>query len=148
MDNLTSFSDVILFSAAIPNQGGTHHVNEQWPSYWAEKFLARGFVPADCIRFKLWNDKNISFWYRQNLIIFVRKNALHKYPMLEREVSKPLPDAVHPELWNSLLRSLEASRVRNMGPKRIIKTVISGLIYFVPSLIRAIRKRLSHTTLI
>ena len=35
---LTKKSDYILFSAAIPGQTGDGHVNEQWPSYWAEKF--------------------------------------------------------------------------------------------------------------
>ena len=35
---LTEKSDYILFSAAIPGQTGDGHVNEQWPSYWAEKF--------------------------------------------------------------------------------------------------------------
>lgn len=30
---LTSLSDIIIFSAAIPLQGGTHHVNEQPPAY-------------------------------------------------------------------------------------------------------------------
>ncbi len=29
MDNITRFSDVVLFSAAIPRQGGRYHVNEQ-----------------------------------------------------------------------------------------------------------------------
>jgi len=32
--DLTSLAPTILFSAAIPGQGGTHHVNEQWASYW------------------------------------------------------------------------------------------------------------------
>ena len=26
---------LVLFSAAAPHQGGAHHVNEQWPAYWA-----------------------------------------------------------------------------------------------------------------
>jgi len=30
---LTRAAPVVLFSAAIPDQGGTHHVNEQWQSY-------------------------------------------------------------------------------------------------------------------
>ncbi len=72
-DNLTSFSDVILFSAAILLQGGTHHVNEQFPSYWSRKFSARGFVPVDCIRPKIWYDDTIRVDYRQNLILYIRK---------------------------------------------------------------------------
>lgn len=33
VDNITNAAKQILFSAAIPNQGGVHHVNEQWQSY-------------------------------------------------------------------------------------------------------------------
>ena len=32
VQTLTDLSSVILFSAAIPFQGGTDHLNEQWPS--------------------------------------------------------------------------------------------------------------------
>ena len=32
--DLCKLSKVVLFSAAIPNQGGDHHINEQWQSYW------------------------------------------------------------------------------------------------------------------
>ena len=54
VETLTSFADVVLFSAAIPFQGGTNHVNEQWPDYWARLFEARGFQVVDCLRKKLW----------------------------------------------------------------------------------------------
>lgn len=33
VEDLTRLSDVVLFSAAIPAQGGINHVNEQWQSY-------------------------------------------------------------------------------------------------------------------
>lgn len=31
--SLARHGDTVLFSAALPGQGGAHHVNEQWPSY-------------------------------------------------------------------------------------------------------------------
>jgi cyclopropane fatty-acyl-phospholipid synthase-like methyltransferase len=37
---LTQYSDYVLFFAAIPHQGGTCHVNEQWPDYWITRFAA------------------------------------------------------------------------------------------------------------
>ena len=126
MDNLTSFSDVILFSAAIPKQGGTHHVNEQWPSYWIEKFQAKNFIPVDCIRPKIWNDKDISVWYRQNILFFVRENVLKNYPMLEQESRRPVLDVVHPETY-------ERSEIG-------FRTVCKNLI---PSFLRAVKRRLS-----
>src|SRR5205809_4162841 len=36
---LVGLSPVIFFSAAIPQQGGTGHLNEQWPSYWQDLFI-------------------------------------------------------------------------------------------------------------
>ena len=36
--SLVGLGDVILFSAAIPYQGGENHLNEQWPDYWARLF--------------------------------------------------------------------------------------------------------------
>lgn len=44
LDNLCNASDLILFSAALPKQGGGRHVNEQNITYWADKFLQRGYV--------------------------------------------------------------------------------------------------------
>ena len=55
---LTSLSDVVLFSAAIPGQGGVHHVNEQWPAYWQALFRARNYSAYDFIRPRIWNDRS------------------------------------------------------------------------------------------
>jgi cyclopropane fatty-acyl-phospholipid synthase-like methyltransferase len=33
VDNLIRHSDVVLFGAAIPYQGGFRHINERWQSY-------------------------------------------------------------------------------------------------------------------
>ena len=35
VDSLCQHADVIAFSAAVPGQGGTGHVNERWPTFWA-----------------------------------------------------------------------------------------------------------------
>ena len=136
MDNLTSFSDVILFSAAIPGQGGTHHVNEQWPSYWIEKFAARGYVPVDCIRFKLWYDKEVQLWYRQNLMIFVKENALDEYPELKREAEKPVIDVVHFGIWDNVHRATKR------GFKANCRMILSGLSDIIPSFFRAVKNRI------
>lgn len=37
------------------------HVNEQWQSFWAEKFAARGYVAVDAIRPEIWDDPSIPF---------------------------------------------------------------------------------------
>lgn len=43
LDNLVQFAPVVALSAAPPNQGGKHHVNEQPKRYWRERLAARGF---------------------------------------------------------------------------------------------------------
>jgi hypothetical protein len=43
LDNILRFSDRLVLSAAQPNQGGHHHVNEQPKRYWVAKLAAKGF---------------------------------------------------------------------------------------------------------
>lgn len=70
VDDLCELSDVVIFSAAIPHQSGTGHINCQWPSYWAELFANNGYGCRDIIRKKIWYDNDVEPWYRQNLLIF------------------------------------------------------------------------------
>jgi SAM-dependent methyltransferase len=67
---LTNSADVILFSAAPPYQDGIHHVNENTPAYWAEKFREKGFVCFDFMRDLLWEDEVVNCIYPQNLLVF------------------------------------------------------------------------------
>lgn len=85
---ITSFSDVVLFSAALPFQNGTHHVNCQPARYWSDLFKKEGFLCADLFRRRLMFDPQLSvsdWWYGQNSYLFVRDtkkellDALHEY---------------------------------------------------------------------
>ena len=42
VEGLTDHSDVVVFTAAPPGQGGSHHVNEQPSSYWEERSEPEG----------------------------------------------------------------------------------------------------------
>jgi len=44
LDNVTSFSDRLVLSAAQPNQGGHHHVNERPKRYWVAMLAAKGWA--------------------------------------------------------------------------------------------------------
>lgn len=68
VDSLVAHGKSVLFSAAAPGQGGTHHVNCQWLDYWQALFNDRGFVCDDDLRWKIWDDQRIEPWYRQNLM--------------------------------------------------------------------------------
>ena len=47
---LCSLAPAVLFSAAVPGQGGVGHVNEQWPAYWVERFESHGFRCSGALR--------------------------------------------------------------------------------------------------
>jgi SAM-dependent methyltransferase len=79
IDLLTSLGDLVCFSAAIPGQGGYEHVNEQWQSYWAEKFAARGYAAFDLLRPRIGGDDQVAWFYRQNVIIYANDAARAKY---------------------------------------------------------------------
>jgi SAM-dependent methyltransferase len=72
---LTELGDTVLFSAAVPFQGGLHHVNEQWPEYWSLLFAGQGFRCVDSLRGLLWYRDDIEWWYAQNLLLFVRAGS-------------------------------------------------------------------------
>jgi|KBSMisStandDraft_5_1062788.scaffolds.fasta_scaffold444296_2 hypothetical protein len=67
---LTLVSDAILWSAAIPGQGGDGHINEQWANpHWAEGFDSCGWHLDDPFRDRLWECADVEPWYRQNLLL-------------------------------------------------------------------------------
>jgi hypothetical protein len=83
VNKLASLSKIILFSAAIPFQGGTEHQNEQWQSYWALKFRKIDYIPVDCIRPKIWDNPNVAYWYAQNILLYLHKDIINKYKTLK-----------------------------------------------------------------
>lgn len=93
--DLTTLADAVLFSAAIPGQGGVGHVNEQWPAYWVDRFWALGWSVTGAIRYDIWTDDRVENWYRQNLLLAVRGHLPHRWP-----AGDVLP-LVHPVLWDS-----------------------------------------------
>lgn len=70
--SITRHSDVVVFSAGIPHQDPTHE-NEQWPDYWIKKFAEHDFNCFDCLRPAMWNNQDISVWYRQNIMLFMKE---------------------------------------------------------------------------
>jgi SAM-dependent methyltransferase len=81
---LTGSARIVLFSAAVPGQGGTNHLNEQWPSYWERLFHGHGFVKVDLIRPLIWQDRRIKWYYRQNLLLYCQRGALSSCESLSR----------------------------------------------------------------
>ena len=74
MDNICCQADTVLFSAAHPGQGGDDHINEQPQSYWVSKFASRGYEKIE-IREIFKNDLKIESWYRDNMVLFVKRHG-------------------------------------------------------------------------
>ena len=103
--SLAALAPVVLFSAAIPGQGGVGHVNEEWPRAWAERFAAAGYSWADPIRPRIWDDPGVEHWYAQNALLFHRPGRFGAPPPWQPAgaapgggVAWPLP-LVHPHGW-------------------------------------------------
>lgn len=112
VDLMCSLSDMLLVSAAVPHQGGTGHVNEQWPDYWSERFRDRGFVACDFFRQAYWNDDRIAPWYRQNIIGYFREApppAVLEFAraQFERQIARPAP-LCHPGVFSYKLGKLRS----------------------------------------
>jgi hypothetical protein len=110
--NSCRLSDVVLFSAAIPGQGGHHHLNERWPSYWADRFSSEGFEALDIIRGRVWNEARVEWQLRQNLLLFANKAGLSRIAPSSAAfigLSTPL-DVVHPTCFEQYRRLAEEAR--------------------------------------
>ena len=93
-------ADNVIFSAALPEQLGQHHINCQWPIYWQELFNQEGFVCFDDLRWKIWDHETIEPWYRQNVFRTVKNAALAG--------SEPrIPSVIHPAMHEGMLWQAE-----------------------------------------
>jgi SAM-dependent methyltransferase len=106
--SLVSHGDIILFSAAIPYQSGRNHLNEQFPSYWADLFDQFDFIPIDFIRKQIWEDKRIFWWLRQNIMLFVRRNTAAADTTFSRYIDNCRPlSVVIPDIYISRMQMFE-----------------------------------------
>lgn len=91
---LCSISDRVLFSAAIPYQGGNGHVNEQWQSYWGKLFADNGFGATMQKEFR--NLDGVDLYYRQNMVLY------------ERGAKGQVEDFVLPEYYIEIVKNAKA----------------------------------------
>jgi SAM-dependent methyltransferase len=112
VDNLCTHSDAVLFSAAVPGQGGLLHVNEQHHSFWRERFGARGYRLFDLVRPQLRSRLEVEPWYRYNTLFFARGGAVDRLGRDARAAEiandRPVPD-YSPVVWrvrNAIIRRL------------------------------------------
>lgn len=107
INTLVKHADKILFSSAVPYQGGDN-VTERWQSHWAQLFEDRGYKPFDLIRPQFWNDSEIPYYYRQNIILYVKDIELE----LEQVKKLQVLDMIHPEKWETLILGSRRERIK------------------------------------
>lgn len=122
---LTGVADCVVFSAAIPGQGGKGHRNLRVPSYWSELFRQRGFVRRDVLRRSLVGDMSVPWWYRQNLVLYTK---------LHVAINSIETDYV-PEEFLLAHETVAISFAQNHGFKDLLRLLR-------PALVSAIRRRL------
>ncbi|UQR65382.1 class I SAM-dependent methyltransferase [Bradyrhizobium sp. C-145] len=110
ISDLCGLSDVVLFGAAVPGQGGNNHVNEQWQSYWADLFRSQGRLPYDLVRPKVWYSDKIDFWYKQNALLYMTEQKGAELNCSDALGS--ILDIVHPEM-----------SLRQDGPRDLLKKI-------------------------
>ena len=107
----------MLFSAAVPGQGGENHVNERPLGYWRAMFRDRGYIAVDYLRPLIVNDSAIARWYRCNIMLYVEDEVVTSLPEPLRSCCVPdnqeLKDywPALDRLRHALIRSLPASVV-------------------------------------
>jgi hypothetical protein len=132
---IVQFAPIVLFSAAIPGQGGENHVNEEWPEAWVQRFAANGFQAIDEIRFRIWKDDQVEFWYKQNLLLFASAEGLEGRPglaSLARETARRgVPGLVHPTLlqnYGGELESLKKAQAARSSRPRLWSRVVDRVL--------------------
>lgn len=120
VESIAACTDLVLFSAAIPGQGGTGHINEQWQSYWASRFERQGFTTVDLVRPLLWDTVDDVFIIAQNLLCYARGEPLKLLAGASGIASLPL-DVVHP-------KTLEAVLASSLGVRVLVRQVPMALL--------------------
>jgi hypothetical protein len=103
VEDICKASNLVVFGAAIKDQGGSNHINEQDQDYWIELFRLRGYECIDFFRAPFWLDNTIDPWYIQNTFIFIKMGDPRKVLL----PNYPLWNVIHPKL---ILKSVQLAK--------------------------------------
>jgi hypothetical protein len=117
---LASAAPAVLFSAAIPGQPGTRHINPQFPEFWQRLFAEHDYLALDPLRPRIRCDERVEPWYAQNMLLYVAREHFERSPLLQ--AYRPIEDAgqllpwVYGEIWRG--------RTEWRGPLSVLKIVL------------------------
>lgn len=123
VEAMISHGECIVFSAAIPGQGGQNHFNEQWPFYWQKKFERHGYYFHDIFRPLIWNNEKVDWWYKQNIFLIDKKGS-----------GEVILNCIHPECFDFHLKMLSrlngSVRSGNLGVKESLRIFLRSMRLF------------------
>ncbi|MCY6380004.1 methyltransferase domain-containing protein [Hoeflea prorocentri] len=126
IDTLVRHSDCVLFSAAVPGQGGEFHINERPMEFWRACFRERGYQPFDCIRPGLAGNPAVEPWYRYNTVLYANGAGAGRLPddVLGTRVDEGVPLADFSSLpWKlrkAVVRHLPRPLVTEIAQRRAV----------------------------
>lgn len=135
VSSLVGSADILVFGAAIPYQGGSGHINEQWPSYWRELLAERDYEAFDLVRQRHWTDRSIHYWYRQNTLVYVsrrHRKAMEQATQASGGIPMTIVDLVHPEKFE------ETASYSAISLKRLVRRLPGWVLGRIKSKLRGI----------
>ena len=122
IDALVRHGDLIVFSAAVPGQGGEHHVNERAYAYWRDLFVAREYQLYDAIRPLLRKELDVEPWYRYNTFVYANRTGAERLAAQARTclltATRAVPN-IAPLAWRLRCRAISVlpPEVANLGAR-------------------------------
>jgi len=135
VDNIVRHGKRILFSAAVPGQGGEDHINEQPYEFWRDLFQSRGYRLFDFIRPAIQKAPDVEPWYRYNILFFAHDDVIGSLPAAVTNYR--IPD-------ESVIRDFSPMpyRIQKMIVRLLPNTVASGIAKFKHKLVlRSLRTK-------
>jgi SAM-dependent methyltransferase len=135
VDNIVKHGKCVMFSAAVPGQGGEDHINEQSYGYWRDLFGARGYRLFDFVRPEMLAKPEVEFWYRYNLLFFAHDSVIAGLPAAVAATRvgdhDPVPDPspLTYKVRKLLLRALPESVVSQLAVwkhRRFLRAMRAG----------------------
>lgn len=127
IQDICRLAPVVCFSAAIQNQGGQNHINEQMQSYWHHLFSKNGYQYVE-IRPHFWDNTEIDIWYRQNLGLYIQNDLLQNFSI---PIANMPINVVHPELYIEKTEILYRMQHGQLSILEYLKLIAKPFYYFL-----------------
>lgn len=121
VENLVRHGNLVLFSAAVPGQGGENHINEQPYEFWRALFAEHGYSAYDFLRPLLREQSAVESWYRYNAILYVANSCTQLPPSVAQTYipeNEPIRDV------SSILYKLRSRILANLSVNSLSRLAI------------------------